>query len=79
MEIKHYWICKIIMKVLTKNAKEYGTFEPKITLDTENNAIKLTEPQSEQEIDLQFKTLSEIDLYLGQIEILRRNGNFAKI
>ena len=64
------------IKIITKNTPEYGNFDGIVRLDTENNSIKLV--KNDQEIQIKFDNLSDIDLFQGQIEILRRNGKFAK-
>jgi hypothetical protein len=64
------------IKVYTKNVDEHGSFQSQSRLDTEENKIKLK--GEGKSVEIEFRTLSDIDLFQGQIEILRRNGTFSK-
>ena len=64
------------MKVFTKNVDEYGNFTTSTRIDTENNSLKLDNPKGNQQIELKFTSMEDIDLFIGGMEILRRNGKF---
>ena len=65
------------MKVLTKNVDEYGIFTTLPRIDDDCKSLKLVSPNEIHEIELIFKDLKDIDLFIGAMEILRRNGKFT--
>jgi len=66
------------MKVITKNVDEYGNFTTLPRIDSENGSLKLDSPDATHQIELIFNDLKDIDLFIGAMEILRRNGKFTK-